>query len=189
MNLDKKNTKEYKRMPNYQQGKIYCIRSHQTDEIYIGSTTQTLAERLTKHKNSIKCSYRTSQHILQYQDAYIELIELFPCNSKEELNKKEGEHIRLNNCVNKRIAGRTGQEWREENKEHRTSQQKEYYETNKDQIKETQKHYREDNKEQLKKYQEQYQEKNKEQLKLYKAQWYQKNKKIKPTQPQEVLAN
>ena len=25
-------------MVNYQQGKIYCIRSHQTDDIYIGST-------------------------------------------------------------------------------------------------------------------------------------------------------
>lgn len=90
---------------NYKNGKIYAIRSYQTEEIYIGSTTQTLTKRLSSHKRNI-CN---SKLILQYPDAYIELIENFPCNSKEELNRKEGEHIRANNCVNKE-AGRTPEE-------------------------------------------------------------------------------
>ena len=40
-------------MPNYQNGKIYCIRSHQTDNIYIGSTTQKLCVRMAEHKRKI----------------------------------------------------------------------------------------------------------------------------------------
>lgn len=89
-------------MPDYKLGKIYAIRSHQTDQIYIGSTTETLCRRFDKHKSYIKENrYCSSCEILKYPDAYIELIELFPCSSKEELNKKEGEHIRANNCVNK----------------------------------------------------------------------------------------
>ena len=37
----------------------------------------------------------------------IELFENFPCNSKEELNKKEGQIIREIGTINKQIAGRT----------------------------------------------------------------------------------
>ncbi len=101
-------------MPNFQNGKIYSIRSHQTDNIYIGSTTQSLAVRFGGHKRSMDCS---SKEILLFDDAYIELIELFPCASKMELNRREGEIIRELDCVNKQIAGRTLAEWREDNKE------------------------------------------------------------------------
>ena len=145
-------------MPDYKNGKIYAIRSHQTEQIYIGSTTQTLPVRFGGHKRTLKFGGVTckSNIILQYQDAYIELIELFPCNSKEELNKKEGEHIRLNNCVNRCIAGRTKQEYFNENKEyfinkqkerhanpekreHDKAQRKQYYEENHDKIREREK--------------------------------------------------
>ncbi len=36
----------------------------------------------------------------------IELVDHFPCNSKEELHQREGEHVRNNECVNKCIPGR-----------------------------------------------------------------------------------
>jgi hypothetical protein len=149
-------------MPDYKQGKIYAIRSHQTEQIYIGSTTQTLPVRFGEHKK--KTNACNSKLILQYEDAYIELIELFPCNSKEELNKKEGEHIRLNNCVNKLIAGRTQnerrkecpekylkecQKYRETHKEHLKQYLKDYQETNKDKIKEQRKQFYEENKERI----------------------------------------
>jgi len=91
-------------MTNYKYGKIYCIRSHQTEKIYIGSTTQPLADRFSDHNCKFKKGKEnSSKEILQFPDSYIELIELVPCSSREELNKKEGEHIRLNNCVNKII--------------------------------------------------------------------------------------
>ena len=43
-------------MPNFQNAKIYSIRSHKTDEIYtmIGSTTQTLAQRIGKHRTNYR---------------------------------------------------------------------------------------------------------------------------------------
>ena len=41
-------------MPNYQNGKIYAIRSHQTTDIYIGSTTQSLSVRFGEHKRKYK---------------------------------------------------------------------------------------------------------------------------------------
>jgi hypothetical protein len=34
-----------------------------------------------------------------------------------ELERREGEHIRNNNCINKMVSGRTQKEWREDNKE------------------------------------------------------------------------
>jgi predicted GIY-YIG superfamily endonuclease len=85
-------------------GKIYCIRSFKTDNIYIGSTTQKLNRRLKQHISQFKGgsgNYSSSQ-IIKYGDAYITVIE--NCNNftKAELIKREREHIRLNKniCVN-----------------------------------------------------------------------------------------
>ena len=41
-------------MPNYQNTKIYKLWTHANDDIYIGSTTLTLAQRLAKHKSTAK---------------------------------------------------------------------------------------------------------------------------------------
>ena len=93
---------------DYANGQVYSIRSHLTDQIYIGSTAQPLHKRFYQHKKN-KAS--TSREIIKYGDAYIELIENYPCNSKKELNRREGQHIRnTENCVNKNIAGQTPHE-------------------------------------------------------------------------------
>lgn len=111
-------------MVNYQNGKIYAIRSHETDKVYIGSTTQPLSKRLASHRdkykayNNGKYQYVTSFELLKHDDHYIELIEDFPCERKELLHKKEGELIRSSsNCVNKHIMGRTGKEYRNDNRD------------------------------------------------------------------------
>ena len=39
---------------DYKNGKIYCIRNNITDDIYVGSTTQTLCKRMAKHRNDAK---------------------------------------------------------------------------------------------------------------------------------------
>jgi hypothetical protein len=62
----------------------------------------------------------------------IELVELFPCHSKEELNAREGFYIRNNECVNKRISGQTDQEYRESNKEIIREKKKKHYDQNKE---------------------------------------------------------
>ena len=87
-------------MPDYSKSKIYSIRSHQTDLIYIGSTIQSLALRLSGHVRDFK-SFKNGKHnyvssfdILKFEDYYIELICDFPCESKVHLHRKEGECIR-----------------------------------------------------------------------------------------------
>ena len=46
----------------------------------------------------------------EYGDAYIELLELCSCSSKEELLKKEGDLIRNTDCENKQIPNRKKKE-------------------------------------------------------------------------------
>ena len=45
---------------------------------------------------------------------YIELVENYPCNTKEELMAREGHYIRERATLNHMIAGRTEKEWRED---------------------------------------------------------------------------
>ena len=110
-------------MVNYENSKIYTIRSHQTDMIYIGSTTQPLSKRLVGHKSKYKMylnkkyNYVTSFEIIKYDDCYIELLENYPCDNKEQLHKIEGEYIRKLDCLNKVIPGRTKKQYREDNKD------------------------------------------------------------------------
>jgi hypothetical protein len=110
-------------MPDYSKGKVYCIRSPHTTKIYVGSTTLSLTARFGEHKRLYK-HYTTgrgagkrggctSESIISEGDAYIELLELWPCNSKEELNAREGYRQRLigpDNLINRSIAGRTDSE-------------------------------------------------------------------------------
>lgn len=103
-------------MPDYSQGRIYAIRAPGTNDVYIGSTVMPLCKRMRNHRTDYKRwfegkhPYTTSFAILDLQGAYIELIEEFPCQTKEQLNKREGEIIRETECVNKVIPGRTREE-------------------------------------------------------------------------------
>jgi len=110
-------------MNKYNNSKIYTIRSHQTDKFYIGSTTQKyLCRRFDNHKSNYhlflnnKRNYTSSFDILKFEDAYIELLEYVNCNSREQLEKKEGEYIwqYKDQIVNINIAGRTKEEWKKE---------------------------------------------------------------------------
>jgi len=75
------------------------------------------------------------------------LIENYPCNSKTELERREGEYTKANKCVNEKIAGRTMTEWREDNKEYIKEYTKKWYENNKEKTAEIGKQYYENNKE------------------------------------------
>ena len=147
-------------------GSVYAIRSHQTKDIYIGSTKETLSRRMAGHRRQYKSyingnpDYITSFEVIQYEDAYIELIELIEYNDKSELIAREGHYIRTMDCVNKVIPDRTKKEGN-----------KDYYEKNIDKIKIIQKVYRENNKEQSKKYNIEYRENNKEHLQEKAKKW------------------
>ena len=59
-----------------------------------------------------KLKHKTSSFAIIERDNYqITMIELYPCNSREELCRKEGEYIRNNDCINKVMAGRNKKEY------------------------------------------------------------------------------
>jgi len=123
-------------MPDYSNGKIYKITSPNCEEVYVGSTTQSLDRRLTSHKSDCKIKNCTSKKVIDYGDAAIELIEEFICETRTELERREGEIQKSTlNCCNKIIAGRTNKEWREANNYTIIQQRVEYQKINKDKIK------------------------------------------------------
>jgi len=139
-------------MPDYSKAKLYSIRSHHTEDIYIGSTCHKLSHRLYGHRKKYeyykngKYHYVSSFEIIKYPDNYIELIRAVPCANKQELHKLEGHEIRSNKCVNKHIAGRKKAEYRTDNKE----KIKKYYLNNRDHINQNSKNRYQDNKTHLK---------------------------------------
>jgi hypothetical protein len=168
-------------MVNYQNGKIYRIYVEYYDDEkqiqelnYIGATTVSLAQRYGKHLNNYNRWINegkpedkvrhTSVYLFEKGEPQIELICPFPCNNKEELDKKENEYIRQYNCVNRRIAGRTSKEYYEENKERLAELEKEYRKNNKDKIAEYQKKYQTDNREQIAEREKEYRKDNKEKI-------------------------
>ncbi len=139
-------------MINYNNSKIYKIISHSNPElIYYGSTTQTLSKRMVEHRSNYKTINKrniSSNKILCFEDAIIVLVELYPCNSKEELIKKESEYILNNDCVNKiKIMGGDKKKRSKIYYNNTIEDKRNYYEKNKDKIKERMKVYRELNKE------------------------------------------
>ena len=114
---------------DYKNGKVYTIRSHQTDAIYVGSTCSPLHKRFSHHKTS--SNKTSSKQIIDLGDAYIELYEEFPCDNVHQLRKREGEVIRSMNCVNRYVAGNYTNEWGEDNKEFMSKYNKKKYQNNK----------------------------------------------------------
>ncbi len=108
----------------YNNGKIYTIRCRSdNDLIYVGSTIQPLHKRFHSHKTKLnKGKYNNSllynkMNELGIDNFYIELYENYKCNSKEELNRREGEIIRKIGNMNQIIAGRKREEYLNENKD------------------------------------------------------------------------
>jgi hypothetical protein len=177
-------------MPDYSKGKIYTIRFHNSNEIYIGSTTQSLAVRFGGHKRggSFRCSlYKiiNSKYNGDWSVCYYELYENFSCNTKEELCKKEGEMIRKfkddenYNCINFRIAGRTGIECC-----------KQYYQENINIVKEKQKQYKEENANKIKEYNKKYKEENANKIKEYNKKYREENaNKIKENNKEKITCD
>ena len=134
-------------MPDYQKAKIYKLWSPQgeEDEVYFGSTIDELRKRKNHHKNTKGC--RSKILFEKYDDVRIELLEEYPCDNRVQLNKKEGEYIRNNKCLNNNIPCRTKQEWFQDNKETISKLHKDYCENNKQKISVNKKQYYKNNKE------------------------------------------
>ena len=86
-------------MNKYNNSKIYKLSDNTSENIYIGSTIQTLQQRLQGHKSSAKsckdgfgCG---SKKIIDGGDYKIELLEEFSCENKKELCQKEQKYLDL----------------------------------------------------------------------------------------------
>lgn len=94
-------------MPDYSKGKIYRL-SH-GDKYYIGSTTQSLANRKGRHHVYIERETSTSSlanymRAVDWKEVIITLLEDVRCDSKEQLTAREHAHLQPcltdANCLN-----------------------------------------------------------------------------------------
>ena len=163
-------------MPNYQDGKIYTIRCR-TDNalIYVGSTTMTLPRRIAEHRfasvsNNSRKLYQSVNN--NWDNWYIELYEVFPCENKEQLNKREGEIIREIGTLNCEIAGRTRKEWREENTDKIKLIAQRCHQNHREERLELSRQYNIDNNEARKEYKKKYREEHKEEISAKRIAYY-----------------
>ena len=185
---------------DYSQGKICCIRNTINDEIYIGSTCQSLSQRMAQHRRNLKCGNSGGVKLyeliidLREKNFYIELVEECPSENKDQLRKREGELIREHKAgLNKLVAGRKSVEYYYDNKERILECKQEYRKENKDKIREydqkkywenvehileRQKRYRENNKDKIKEIMKTHYENNKEDIKRKSKEIYETNKEL-----------
>jgi len=199
-------------MVNYQEGKVYKIVPNTDDDIcYIGSTCKKyLCQRMAEHKQDYKKwkngthNKVTSYNLFEkygFENCRIELLEIYPCNSRDELTKKEAGYIRALNCVNKVLPDRTGQEIQEkhkiyycENRDTILEQRKKYQQENRDTISEQQKKYQQENRDTILEQRKIHYYENRdtilEQRKIYydenKDKFLEKNKKYYQTNKEEL---
>jgi group I intron endonuclease len=155
---------------DYSQAKIYKITNDFNDDIYVGSTCDTLVKRFSTHKADCKKECKSQKPLYKlmneigFERFRIELIEKLECVDKYQLRQKEGYHIREIGTLNKLIAGRTRQEYILENKQLLSEKRKEFDLINKEKISEWKKEHRKKNKEIFLEKEKQYREQNKEKL-------------------------
>ena len=117
---------------------VYRVFNLVDDKFYIGSTCQTIAKRLLRHKSYAKedkckhCRFYEHMNTVGWDNARIECLEE---STAEELKVRENYHIKRfignENLLNMRRATRTPEEVRQ----YKNERQRKYYERNKEPIK------------------------------------------------------
>jgi len=186
--------------------RIYKIVSSALNEwCYVGSTKQSLNDRWSDHRCHFRNWYNGDKKRviswfkyaveigdLELNTFQIELVKEVQVSSQEERLKIEGQYILELNACNRCLAGRTREEYYDENfdkiaeyqKEYRENHKaemqaykKEYYTTNKADIQEKYKEYRETHKEEIREKKKKYREgEHREKLLEKKKRDYQKNR-------------
>ena len=142
----------------YKIAHVYKIVDNTNGNIYIGSTSKSLEERLDSHervyrhyvKTGNQRKYYTSFDIIKNEDYNILLIETYKNISKKDLRKMEGYFTKNVKCINIQIEGRNKGDWYKENKDECNRKSKEDYQQNSERYKSLAKKYRDENKEEIK---------------------------------------
>ena len=172
-------------MPDYQKAKIYKIWDNAYTKCYIGSTCEDLSKRMTKHRNCYKrylngtYNYTTSFALFEefgVENCKVELLELYPCNIKSEIEAREGYYIRNNDCIDKIMLNRTPKEYNNDNEEYIALQTKIYREKNREQINNKAKKHYQENKQTVLERCKKYRDDNKTEICNYQKLHYQENK-------------
>lgn len=201
----------------YGNAKIYridCIDGH----YYIGSTRNTLALRLLDHKKAARMhpDRQLYRHIipLGWTNIKLNLIEEYPCKSKQELNTREDYHIQQAIAANDKLCLNINRafvssdelkekqkEYREQNKERiddymahyrlenaekRQQYTREYVATNAETVKERKREYNAANREKIAEKCKQYAAEHKDQIQEYKNEWA-RNKRAQASEEKRLL--
>lgn len=173
-------------MDKYQNGKIYQILNYVTEDVYVGSTTQELSQRMADHRASRNT--KAKKHLPLYvlmarlgvDNFYIELIEEYPCDNKLQLTAREGFYQRERATLNKRIEQQTAKEryvtYSTNNRAIVTLRRKSYEKKNKDKIRERKQIYYQNNKKEFSQRKKQYRTQNRNKLNEYQRKWRKLNK-------------
>jgi hypothetical protein len=178
-----------RRALDYKNGKIYVIKNHINDMVYVGSTTQPLYKRFSLHKrsvNSIRCRAKKisiAMRDIGIEHFYIELLEEYPCDNIEQLHKREGYWIRelnsYSNGYNAQVQGRNRQEYYQEHKERHAELVKNWYERNKNKVDDYHRKWYQENKGKILERQMQYYQDNKHDI-------LQREKKYRDTNREKI---
>ena len=146
-------------MNKYQNGKIYKITDVDYNKCYIGSTTESLSQRMARHRREYR-KYTNNDGNKKYfsrsmllfdeygiENCKIELIEDFPTNNRDELLKREGYYIQNTDCLNRCVAGRTKKEYYDDTREHQLENKKQHKLDNIEKYKEKDRVYHQENRE------------------------------------------
>ena len=163
-------------MNKYQNGKIYKITDVDYNKCYIGSTTESLSQRMARHRREYKKYTNNDENKKYYarsmllfkeygiENCKIELIENCPSNNRDELLKREGYYIQNTDCLNRCVAGRTKKEYYDDTREHHLENKKQHRLNNIEKYKEKGKRYHEENRELRNEYNRIYYRENREEL-------------------------
>jgi len=171
---------------DYKKGKIYKIINDINDEIYVGSTVLTLAQRLGHHKEaSVKCPNTKIYKFIRDNGGWshfkIILIEDYPCERKEQLLMREQYYketlkatLNNNNCFgqDKERYKQYSKQFYEQHIDELKQQMKQHYNENKDKILPRIKQYQNMHKDKIK----QYLNKHKDKIKQYQKQYREQHK-------------
>lgn len=102
-------------MPKYENGVIYKLVNGSTEDVYYGSSCNNLNCRKSQHKHVYK-KYLVGEHHYcssfdlfdpDINDVEIEVVENYPCDTKQQLLHRERYYIENFPCVNRQVPIRT----------------------------------------------------------------------------------
>ena len=124
------------RNPNYSNGKIYKLYNPDCNDVYIVSTTRSLCLREKAHIDHNTCGRKSYGDIFSTDSYRTEKVEDFPCESSEQLRKREREILELTKSMGFNVCNQQSP-WRDPEEKKRLHKKliKDYYKSERGKLK------------------------------------------------------